>query len=200
MVKKWIPIWVTVAILAVLWAPSGMAQAIRATLVNAQQTGTWTNRVVGNAGANVDGVTGSAAPANAWNTGFLTGDGASAGHLKTPITCDNHAFDRSTTADVQLVALQSGQIIYVCSYVITGESTTSSDVSLEYGTGSNCGTGTTGITPPRTIGSGTSGGQLPGFSILSPIWNGLKTIASNELCVHRSAAQSSEIEVWFTQF
>lgn len=146
------------------------------------------------------GATGSAAPANAVNAGFLTGDATAGGHLKTPIYCDGYKFDRSTTADVQLVAVSGSTVIYVCGYRITGESTTSSDVSLEYGTGSNCGTGTTGLTPPTTIGSGTAGGQVPGLVIPPGLWSGLKTTASQALCVHRSAAQTSEIEVWYTQF
>lgn len=48
----------------------------------------------------------------------------------------------STTALTQFIAASAGTRIYVCSAIFTN-STATNPVQLEYGTGSNCGTGTT---------------------------------------------------------
>jgi hypothetical protein len=50
--------------------------------------------------------------------------------------------NRGTTA-VQIVAASGTLKVYVCSLVVVGVSGTTPTFSLEYGTGTNCGTGTT---------------------------------------------------------
>jgi hypothetical protein len=52
------------------------------------------------------------------------------------------AVNASTTSAVQLVAASAAKKIYVCSFFVIGGGT-SPTLSLEYGTGTNCGTGTT---------------------------------------------------------
>ncbi len=49
----------------------------------------------------------------------------------------------SGTASVQIVALGSGQKVFVCSLIVVGVSGTTPTFSLQYGTGSNCASGTT---------------------------------------------------------
>ena len=124
----------------------------------------------------------------------------SSGTAKVPLVCDAYKFDRSSTADVELVSLTASQTVYVCGYAITGESLTTSDVSLEYGTGTACASGTTGLTPPISIGTSPSGAMLAGVVVAPGVWAGLKGLVSNALCVHRSAAQTSEIQVWYSKY
>lgn len=152
-----------------------------------------TNPLLVTPGANSN--TGSAVPAKADYLGSNQ-----SGVLAGIITCNGYAKDRSTTADVQLVAISGSTVIYVCGYRISGESTTTSDVNLRYATNSNCTSGATDLTPATTLGTSTSGAMIGGVVIPPGIWSGLKTPASDNLCVHRSAVQTSEVEVWYTQF
>ena len=140
------------------------------------------------------GATGSAVPGNAV---YHAGNGS--GNLKGYLNCDGYAFDRSTTSDVQLVAISGSTTVYVCGYVVSGESSTASDVNLRWATASNCTTGATNLTPPITVQAAASTGPI-GLSVMTPGFIGLNTGASHNLCVHRSAVQQSEIQVWYTQF
>lgn len=92
-------------------------------------------------------------------------------------TCPSSAvINVSAAATTQIVALASSQIIRVCSFVISGD-TAATTATFVYGTGSNCGTGTTSITGAM---------RLPdeGSIALSGMNGSLfRTIASNALCL-----------------
>lgn len=102
------------------------------------------------------------------------------------------AINISTATTTQLVALASGQKIYVTRYdVIAGGTGT---FQLEYGTGTNCGTGTTVLTGayPWTAQTGlTTGGGLGSIYQIP---------ASNALCAVTNAATSMTGSVSYTQF
>ena len=141
------------------------------------------------------GATGSAVPANASYQGG-NGSGNTTGYLN----CDNTAtYDASTNGATQLVALSSGKIVYVCGFQISQSTTTSVHVSLEYGTGTACATSPSKITPAYPLQAATSTGPI-GMVVMTPGYTGLKTTASQELCLLTDAGVSVQALVWYTQF
>ena len=134
------------------------------------------------------GATGSAAPSTAIYPGNNVG-----GNLTGQIGCGSSiVYDASTNGATQLVALSSGKVIYVCGYTILASGTV--NVELDYGTGTNCGTGNNKITPAYQLTAQV--GAVDG----SPIYRGLATIASNELCIKTSAGVAVQAIVYYTQF
>lgn len=102
-------------------------------------------------------------------------------HINTvPVGGSSAAINTAAAATVQLVALQTGQAIYVTSFDFVAGGTT--NVTLEYGTGSLCGTGTTALTGayPLTAQSGVAKGAGVAPVLFVP--------AGNALCVVNSAA------------
>ena len=133
----------------------------------------------------VQGVTGGVPmPANVANSGgSLTGiiqAGAS-----VPINI-------STAATTQLVAGASGKSIYVTAWDVIAAGT--GNIALEYGTGSNCGTGTTALTGAYnlTAQTGISKGNGLGPVLVVP--------SGNALCAFTSAAVQMSGSVSYTQF
>ena len=78
---------------------------------------------------------------------------------------------------MQIVALTASQIVYVCSIVLSSDTVT--NITLNYGTGSACGTGTTAL-------SGAFNSVLA-LSMSFPDGS-LRTAASNAFCVNSSVA------------
>lgn len=105
-------------------------------------------------------------------------------------------YDASTNGATQLVALSSGKTIYVCSYSFTSSSTTANTLKLVYGTGTNCATGQTAMTPGYVLQAAASTGPI---GKVSPNSAGLQTAASNALCVLTNAAQPAQVEVSYVQ-
>jgi hypothetical protein len=142
------------------------------------------------------GATGSAVPSGAQ---YIAGNGS--GNLTGYINCDKTVvYDTNTNGTTQLVALSSGQIVYVCGYSFSQSTTTSVNVSLVYGTGSACATGQTAITPAYPIQAPASAGPI-GIVVQMPFGSsGLKTTASQELCIKTNAAVSVQAIVSYTQF
>jgi hypothetical protein len=136
------------------------------------------------------GPTGSAAPANANYIG-----GVSSGNLTGIIQADKSApINVSTATTTVLVALTSGKAIYVTAYDFTNAGT-ADNVTLEYGTGTACATGTTALTGPYATGA-----NLPGIvkgGGLGPI---LFVPAGNALCMVTSAAQQISGSLSYTVF
>ena len=102
------------------------------------------------------------------------------------------AINVSTATTTQLVAISGSLAIYVDSYdVIAGGA---GNITFEYGTGSNCGTGTTALTGayPLIAQAGISKGSGSGTV--------LKVPAGNALCVLTSAAVQMSGSVSFQQF
>lgn len=109
------------------------------------------------------------------------------------VACNSSAaIDTATSGNVQLVALTSGQTIYVCSYTMVADGTVA--VQFIYGTGSACATGETDLTGPMAFvaNSGASAGS--GYGVL------FRTAVSNALCLELSAAVGIRGSVSYTKF
>lgn len=151
-------------------------------------TATVTGGVNGSVG--VGGVTanGSASTGNPVFVGGIAG-----GNRQQLILCDSSAvISTASSGSAQLVALTSGQTTYVCSYNWMANGTV--NVKLVYGTGTNCGTGSTDLTGAYNHTTQT------GIAVTSPSWTGIKTAASNALCINLSAAVQVSGVVMYTKF
>lgn len=97
----------------------------------------------------------------------------------------------STATTTQLVAASSGKVIYVYNWNVIAGGT--GNITLEYGTGGSCGTGTTALTGAYPLiaqaGISSSGG-------LAPV---LVVPASNALCALTSAAVQMSGSVAYAQ-
>jgi len=134
------------------------------------------------------GATGSAAPANATYVGAN-----SAGNLTGLIQADSSAaINVSTATTTQIVALSSSKKIYVTSLDVISGGT--GNITFVYGTGANCGTGTTSLTGAYNL---TAQVGIAKGSGLGPV---LVVPASNALCVTTSAAVQMSGSVAYTQF
>jgi hypothetical protein len=136
------------------------------------------------------GVT-SGVPLNVHNDGsFATGSGGGSGG-STPQATTSAPINISTATTTTLVPLISGDLIYVTSWDVISAGT--GNITLEYGTGSNCGTGTTTLTGAYNLAAqaGISKGDGLGAVYIIP--------ASNALCAVTSAAVQYSGSVSFTQ-
>lgn len=109
------------------------------------------------------------------------------------IGCDTHAFyDASDNGKKTVVAGVSAKKIYVCGYILaTGG--TATNLSLTSGTGSDCVTTSTAITPAFQLVANDRVGANSAF------WNGLITLANaDNLCVNASAGNAHQVEIWYT--
>lgn len=102
-----------------------------------------------------------------------------------PSTCNTVAkYDGvNQSGTTQLIALSSGQKIYICGYTIFSPSTTAV-AQLVYGTGTNCATGQSGLTPAYQLTA-----QKP---IIDgrPFVHGLQTASGQALCLIASSVNS----------
>lgn len=114
-------------------------------------------------------------------------------HLTGMTACTASAvYDASTNGATQLVALAAGKTIYVCGYTLFSGGV--ANVSLVYGTGANCVTGQTAMTPAFQLGS-----QV-GVDDASSYYRGMATAAGNALCIKTSAGVAVQALVFYTQF
>jgi hypothetical protein len=97
-------------------------------------------------------------------------------------------FDTSTSGNIQLQALVTGQTIRLCGWGFFAGGTTA--VKFVYGTGMACATGSTDITPAMPFTINTS------FSYPSPYYQGFKTAPGTALCV--SVGSSAKITGFVT--
>ncbi len=99
------------------------------------------------------------------------------------INCDGALlYNASTNGATRLLnGSQSGQqgITYVCGYTLWAGGTAS--VSLVYGTGTNCATGETALTPPFALTAQT------GVNDTSPFYRGLSVPVGKDLCIKTNA-------------
>jgi hypothetical protein len=134
------------------------------------------------------GATGSAVPANAVYIGANVG-----ANTTGVIGCGSSVvYDAATSGSTQLVAISGSTTIYVCGYSIIAAGTV--NVKLVYGTGTNCATSPANITPAYQLTAQT--GLVDG----SPFFRGLKTTASQALCINASGAVAAQAIVYYTQF
>jgi len=111
----------------------------------------------------------------------LSSEGAAAqGGTSAATACNKAAiYSASTAGATQLVAAGTG--IQICGYTIWTAGTT--NVSLVFGTGTNCATGTTNVTPAFVFASTTGTGIVDS----SPYYRGLNAPSGNALCINSSA-------------
>lgn len=115
-------------------------------------------------------------------------------------TCDQWAVGTdSTSGATQIVALQQGARVYVCSLVLTTSITTANTVQLQYGTGTACatGTGNFGLAIPFQAVSGSSPAMLvdnPGANVN---WG---TPVNQALCLNLSASTTINYEIHYAVF
>lgn len=96
------------------------------------------------------------------------------------------------------MGLVSAKKVRVCSYALQGSTTsTATTLKFVYGTGSNCASGTTAITP--TFNFPASSTSLP-FGQGAGLGEVFQTAASNELCATNSAAGTVNIFIAYTQY
>lgn len=134
------------------------------------------------------GAVGSAVPSRAGYAGANSG-----GNLTGLIQADASAkVSISTNTTTQIVALSSGKKIYVTNFNLHAAGTTTT--KLVYGTGTNCGTGTTDLTDVYDFTA--ADGMVVGNG-LGPV---LVVPASNALCVANTAAIHVGGSIAYTQF
>ena len=135
-----------------------------------------------------DGSTGAGVPSKATYAGAV-----SSGNLTGLIQADHSTpINVSTATTTQLVALSSGKAISITHWDVVVAA--ADNVTLEYGTGTNCGTGTTALTGAYNFGA--NGGRAGGTG-LGPI---LFVPAGDALCILTSAAAQASGVVSYTQF
>lgn len=141
-----------------------------------------------NADPNYTQAPGSAAPSRALAMGARSG----ANLVAVSQANATAAINVSTATTTQLVALSSGQVIHVTAASVVAGGT--GNITFVYGTGTNCGTGTTSITGayPLIANAGLSIGSGLGPVFVVP--------AGNALCVTTSAAVQMSGHVAYTQF
>lgn len=108
--------------------------------------------------------------------------------------CNQSAqYDASTSGSTRLVVGVAAKRIYVCGFNLFSNGTVS--VSLVYGTGGTCGTGTGSVTPAFDLGAQT--GDIDHL----PVYTGLPPVpASNDLCIKTSGGIAVQGIVYYTQF
>ncbi len=108
--------------------------------------------------------------------------------------CNQSAkYDASTSGATKLVTGVSNKQIYVCGWNLLASGTV--NVSLVYGTGGTCGTGTTAITPAFQFTAQVSDvDHLPVYTGITPV------PVNNDLCINASAGVAVQAVVYYTQF
>ena len=102
------------------------------------------------------------------------------------------AISTASATTVQLVALVAGKKIYISSWDVVASGTTS--VTLKYGTGTNCGSGTTSLTGAYAL---IAQAGIAKASGLGPV---LFVPAGNALCITNSAAIQISGSLSYAQF
>lgn len=135
---------------------------------------------------------GGSLPAGTNTLGAAYGFQNSTGNVLPPAADASAAINVSTATTTQLVALSSGKKIYVAALDVIAAGT--GNITFVYGTGSNCGTGTTSLTGAYnlTAQAGIAKGNGLGAVLVVP--------ASNALCVTTSAAVQMSGSVAYAQY
>lgn len=114
-------------------------------------------------------------------------------HSQSVSICNQTAvYDSSASGNTQLVPAIAQTKIYICGYTLFAAGT--SNVGLTAGTGSNCGTSNSKLTPYYEFTSST------GMSDQSNNYRGLSTPASQALCLYSSATSPVQAIVYYAQF
>lgn len=111
----------------------------------------------------------------------------------SPTICVNTArFDAATAGNLEIVAARTGAKIYICGYTLWGGGTTT--VQLLSGTGTNCATSQTVVTPGFQVAVG--GGVMDS----SPFNRGLITTESHALCFRNASPVSAQGIIYYGQY
>jgi hypothetical protein len=115
--------------------------------------------------------------------------------LAHAVTCDQWAVGSDTASGLtQIVALQTGKSVYVCSWSVTTAVTTANSAQLQYGTGSACATGTGSlslIAPLQAITTQTA----YSYSYFLPANANWQTPLNNALCLNLGAATNVNYQI-----
>lgn len=107
-----------------------------------------------------------------------------------PQVCDKQAFVNLTDNSLtQVIALSGSTTIRVCH--ISFAAPAPADVKLRYGTGSNCGSGTTDLSALWK--------SVQSFDFTFPLGSPLKGVASNALCIIQTTSQAAGVMVVYGQ-
>lgn len=141
------------------------------------------------------GATGAAAPSGATQMGALTGDATTGGHMKAPISCDNHVFKHITSAtDTLAVQGVVSQTIYVCGWRSRAAGTATWYLENTASTNANCSSSNTQLTGVASEIANS------GETMLAPFWTGLKNTVSNGLCINSTGTGGVDVDVFYTIF
>lgn len=139
--------------------------------------------------------TAAAVPATAVYVAGGSDGGLSAGTaaLTGLITCGNSVkIDTASSGNTELVALTSGETVYVCGYELIAGGTVS--VQFITGTGTACATGEFDETGAMPLVANS------GLVSRSPFWTGLSSGASEAFCIELSAAVQVSGILYYTKF
>ena len=151
------------------------------------QSGTWTSRIVGNAGGILDAAFGAAPPANAVGLAGL-GSGATGGDLiGLPVSDTPVNINISTATTTLLVAGVASRKIRFGSMILMAAG--ADNVAFIEGTGATCGVGTAGMAGGTTAATGFNLIANQGYTFGSGVGTVLQTFtAGDSVCVVTSAA------------
>jgi hypothetical protein len=125
--------------------------------------------------------------------GLLAPGHVAAQGTTTQRTCGKSViYDASTNGATRLV-VSTGTAIFVCGFNFASSSG-AVNVSLIYGTGTNCGTGTTKITPAYQWGTVTG---ISGIADNSSVFRGLEAPPGNDLCINTTAGSAVQAIVYY---
>lgn len=148
------------------------------------------------------GATGAAPPANAVQIGGVT-SGATGGLLSALPVCDSQGWlDMTTATTTEIAPLVSSRTIHVCYVLAMAGGTTT--MTFKRGTGTNCGTGTTAVSPGFELTAqagfsmGTGFGEVLGAAGAGTV--GGATTSGNALCVTSSAGVNLHVLVRYAVY
>lgn len=170
------------------------------------QSGTWTNRVVGNIGGIFDAGNNTTLPANVLSTGFET---IAPGTQPTQATAGNIRRGLASTEGVQYVqqgnsndfscflqaitvttqcqpAPAAGLRAYITSISLTNQAATVQTLDIVEGTGAACATGITALSPKWQF--GTAATTTSPFVVSVTFPTPIVPLAANAICLRPSAA------------
>lgn len=122
------------------------------------------------------------------NVAQIGGGSVAASACDDPAKVTSVAISTGTSGNTQLVALNGSEVVYACGLVLMAGGTV--DVSVVYGTGTNCGTGETALTGAFPLVAQT------GFSVPNGTGVQFKGAAGNAMCLKLSASQN--VRGWLT--
>jgi len=109
------------------------------------------------------------------------------------ILCNQLAFQTaSSSALLTLISGISGRVIYVCGWHVTNSAGAAQTFQLFTGTGTNCATASTALTPAYNVINSAPATDHVEFASIS-------LAPGNNLCI-QSSANSLQPGVWFSQY